>query len=215
MKLDFHTHGKLAKKLPFSEAYTDWLFEEAKKAGLDALCLTEHFNTLQFEDVYRYLIGKSRREGDTLVLESGLRVFAGMETDIAEGGHVLTLGTPEDILELNHRLEPYKEPGRFLPFGQLLKFFREYPVKIGAAIPSGRGGISPSCLRRSWSSLIFWISTEKTRRKIWKGTKQKTYSLGTLLNRPVIGGQRYPSGSAVRVHLYGVSEGSLPDRRSL
>ena len=30
MYLDFHTHGKLAKKLPFSTVYTDWLFGEAK-----------------------------------------------------------------------------------------------------------------------------------------------------------------------------------------
>ena len=44
MKIDFHTHGKLAKKLPFSKEYTDWLFREAQKSGLDALCLTEHFN---------------------------------------------------------------------------------------------------------------------------------------------------------------------------
>ena len=37
MKMDFHTHGKLAKKLPFSEVYTNWLFAEAKRAGLDAM----------------------------------------------------------------------------------------------------------------------------------------------------------------------------------
>ena len=52
MYLDFHTHGKLAKKLPFSTVYTDWLFGEAKDAGLNALCLTEHFNTLQFDELY-------------------------------------------------------------------------------------------------------------------------------------------------------------------
>ena len=38
MRLDFHTHGKLAKKLPFSTVYTDWLFDEARRAGQDALC---------------------------------------------------------------------------------------------------------------------------------------------------------------------------------
>ena len=69
MRLDFHTHGKLAKKLPFSTAYTDWLFGEARRAGLDALCLTEHFNTLQFADVYGYIASVSRRIGDTLELE--------------------------------------------------------------------------------------------------------------------------------------------------
>ena len=66
LRLDFHTHGKLAKKLPFSTVYTDWLFEEARRAGLDALCLTEHFNTLQFSDLYAYLASKSRRVGSTL-----------------------------------------------------------------------------------------------------------------------------------------------------
>ena len=69
MRLDFHTHGKLAKKLPFSTVYTDWLFGEARRAGLDALCLTEHFNTLQFADVYGYIASVSRRIGDTLELE--------------------------------------------------------------------------------------------------------------------------------------------------
>ena len=73
MRLDFHTHGKLAKKLPFSTAYTDWLFGEARRAGLDALCLTEHFNTLQFADVYGYIASVSRRTGDALELENGLR----------------------------------------------------------------------------------------------------------------------------------------------
>ena len=58
MKLDFHTHGKLAKRLPFSTTYTDWLFGEAKDAGLSALCLTEHFNTLQFDELYAYLAGE-------------------------------------------------------------------------------------------------------------------------------------------------------------
>ena len=72
MRLDFHTHGKLAKKLPFSTAYTDWLFGEARQAGLDALCLTEHFNTLQFADVYGYIASVSRRIGDTLELENGI-----------------------------------------------------------------------------------------------------------------------------------------------
>ena len=74
MYIDFHTHGKLAKKLPVSTEYTDWLFDQARRAGLDALCLTEHFNTLQFDEIYSYLSRISRREGDCLVLENGLRV---------------------------------------------------------------------------------------------------------------------------------------------
>ena len=61
MYFDFHTHGKLAKKLPFSTDYTDWLFDQAKRSGLDALCLTEHFNTLHFDEIYVYLDRISER----------------------------------------------------------------------------------------------------------------------------------------------------------
>ena len=67
MYIDFHTHGKLAKRASFLyRVYRDWLFGEAKGAGLDALCLTEHFNTLGFDQVYEYLLDKYDRDGDTL-----------------------------------------------------------------------------------------------------------------------------------------------------
>ena len=88
MKLDFHTHGKLAKRLPFSTVYTDWLFGEAINAGLDALCLTEHFNTLQFDELYGYLSTRSTREGDALVLENGLRA-EGFVFDTALAAYLL------------------------------------------------------------------------------------------------------------------------------
>ena len=78
MKLDMHTHGKLAKKLPFSPEYTDWLFREANEAGLDALCLTEHFNTLGFAEVYQYISENYEEERDTFLTREGLRIFPGM-----------------------------------------------------------------------------------------------------------------------------------------
>ena len=34
MRIDFHTHGKLARELPFSPEYLEWLFSEARAAGL-------------------------------------------------------------------------------------------------------------------------------------------------------------------------------------
>ena len=142
MYLDFHTHGKLAKKLPFSEEYTHWLFGEARAAGLDALCLTEHFNTWGFAELYRYITSHADREGDTLVFD-GLRIFPGMETDIAEGGHILSVGPMEAILELNRRLEPNKAKGNFLPFARLMDLFGEYPVFVGGAHPFRAGGHIP------------------------------------------------------------------------
>ena len=135
MKLDMHTHGKLAKKLPFSPEYTDWLFREANEAGLDALCLTEHFNTLGFAEVYQYISENYEEERDTFLTREGLRIFPGMEVDIAEGGHTLVIGNMHVILEMNRRLSPYKEKGKFLPFAKWAEIVKEYPVLFGAAHP--------------------------------------------------------------------------------
>lgn len=143
MKIDFHTHGKLAKKLPFSSQYTNWLFTEAKEAGLDAICLTEHFNTLGFQEVYEYIKNNYEQDGDTF-LADGLRIFPGMEVDIAEGGHILVIGQMEDILVLNGSLEDNMEKGSFLPFERLLTLLRTYPVIIGAAHPFREGSQIPT-----------------------------------------------------------------------
>lgn len=188
MYLDFHTHGKLAKKLPFSTVYTDWLFGEAKNAGLDALCLTEHFNTLQFDALYGYLMKTCRRDGDTLVTSGGLRIFAGMETDIAEGGHILSLGTPEDILELNRRLEPNKEKGTFLPFEKLMNLFEEYPIIVGAGHPFREGGHIPELPPEQLKRFHFLDLNGKDVAQDRKGTEEKTYQLGRLLGIPVVSG---------------------------
>ena len=188
MYLDFHTHGKLAKKLPFSTVYTDWLFGEAKETGLDALCLTEHFNTLQFDELYGYLMKTCDREGDTLVTRDGLRIFAGMETDIREGGHILCLGTPEEILELNRRLEPYKVCGRFLPFRKLMDLFGEYPVIVGGGHPFREGGHIPELPKDQLCRLDFLDLNGKDvaadREKTWRLTKD----LADRLEIPMVSG---------------------------
>ena len=188
MRIDFHTHGKLAKKLPFSTVYTDWLLKEAKNAGLDAICLTEHFNTLQFDELYGYLMKQCKREGDTLVTKEGLRIFAGMETDIQEGGHILSIGTPEEILELNARLEPYKEKGEFLPFASLMDLFEEYGVVVGGAHPFREGGHIPELPKEQLKRLHFFDLNGKDIALAEEETRNKTNALAKELNLPVVSG---------------------------
>lgn len=188
MYIDFHTHGKLAKKLPFSTAYTDWLFEEAKGAGLDALCLTEHFNTLQFDELYGYLMDSGDREGDTLMTKNGLRIFAGMETDIREGGHILSIGTPEEILELNQRLEPYKTAGAFLPFEKLMDLFGEYSVIVGAGHPFREGGHIPQLPEEQLKRLHFLDLNGKDVAQDPKAAWTQTQSMARALEIPMVSG---------------------------
>lgn len=188
MFIDFHTHGKLAKKLPFSTEYTDWLMGEAHNAGLDAICLTEHFNTLQFDELYGYLLDRCEREEDTLVTREGLRIFAGMETDIAEGGHILSLGTPETILELNARLEPYKEKEKFLPFERLMDLFDEYPVIVGAAHPYREGGHIPELPMEQLKRFHFLDLNGKDVAQDRAYFEKKTGALAQKLGIPMVSG---------------------------
>ena len=188
MRLDFHTHGKLAKKLPFSTAYTDWLFSEARRAGLDALCLTEHFNTLQFDELYGYLSAISRRTEDVLELPNGLRIFPGMETDVAEGGHILSIGPLEAVLELNRRLEPYKQKGQFLPFARLMRLFEEYPVLVGCGHPFRSPGHVPELPEEQLRRLGFLDLNGKDLALDRARTEELTYALAQRLNTPVVSG---------------------------
>lgn len=188
MKLDFHTHGKLAKKLPFSVDYTRWLFEEARRAGLDALCLTEHFNTLEFAGLYNYLDSVSSRVQDTLVLENGLKIFPGMETDVAEGGHILSIGPLEAILELNRRLEPYKAPGNFLPFASLVSLLKEYPVLVGCGHPYRAPGRVPELPDEQLARLDFLDLNGKDLALDRDRTQKLTNALGKKLGIPVVSG---------------------------
>ncbi len=188
MKIDFHTHGKLAKKLPFSPEYTDWLFGEAKKAGLDALCLTEHFNTLGFQEVYRYIAGRCEREGDSLVTAEGFRIFPGMEVDIAEGGHTLVIGPLECILEMNRRLEPHKEAEKFLSFEKWSKMVEEYPVLFGAGHPYRAGGHIPELPRELLERFQFLDMNGKDLARDPEGTWEKMRRLSRQLSRPLVAG---------------------------
>lgn len=188
MYIDFHTHCKLAKKLPFSTEYTDWLFDQAKSAGLDSICLTEHFNTLQFDEVYAYIASISRRDGDSLLLQNGLRLFPGMETDIAEGGHILSIGPMETILKLNSELEPYKQKENFLPFDRLMDLFDRYPVLVGAAHPFREGGHIPELSAGQLARFHFLDLNGKDAALNRERTEELTYALGIELGKPVTGG---------------------------
>ncbi len=187
MLIDFHTHGKLAKYLPFSADYTHWLFAEAKLSGLDALCLTEHFNTFGFEELYRYIADTFPKEGDSYLCD-GLRIFPGMEVDIQEGGHTLVIGTMEDILSLHTRLLPNLEKGSFLAFKDLLSLVEEYPVIFGAAHPYRAGSNIPALPPELLGRFHFLDLNGKDIAESCDTAKSQVYSLASALGLPVVAG---------------------------
>ncbi|WP_151735168.1 PHP domain-containing protein [Paenibacillus tengchongensis] len=132
MNIDLHTHGKLSKKSVFDPEYFRQMVYEAKENGLDALALTEHFNTLNFFGMYAALDEMYPYNGHYYDA-AGLKIFPGMEVDIAETGHILLIGRKEEILEVRAALEPYTREGHFIPFRQLLDLADSRGLwKIGA-----------------------------------------------------------------------------------
>jgi len=132
MRIDLHTHAKLSKASDFSENYYREMIAEAKESGLNALALTEHFNTRNFHEVYDSLDRMYPYNGETYDAE-GLLIFPGMEVDIRENGHILLIGQKEHILAVRRELEPFTAKGAFIPFADLMNLAERYPLlKIGA-----------------------------------------------------------------------------------
>lgn len=132
MRIDLHTHGKLSKNSDFSVDYFTEMVNEAKASGLEALALTEHFNTRNFYEVYETLDRLYPYNGEYYDAD-GLRIFPGMEVDIQETGHILLVGQKEHILAVRSGLEQYTAKGSFIPFANLLDMAEAWPLlKIGA-----------------------------------------------------------------------------------
>ena len=138
--------------------------------------------------MYGYIASVSQRTGDALELENGLRIFPGMETDVAEGGHILSIGPLETILELNRRLEPHKEKGNFLPFAQLMDLFEEYPVVVGCGHPFRAGGHVPELPQDQLRRLRFLDLNGKDLALDRDRTERLTHTLGKELEIPVVSG---------------------------
>lgn len=118
MHIDFHSHVKISKKSTFDPAYFEQMMTEAKANGLNAICLTEHFNTIHFFDVYDYL-DHHFNYMDDYYLVFGIKVFPGMEVDVKEGGHTLVIGKREYIRLIRNKLQSYTEKGHFISIDQL------------------------------------------------------------------------------------------------
>lgn len=131
MNIDFHTHVKVAKKSDFSPDYFKEMIHEAKLAGLDAIALTEHFNTSSLETVYNYL-DENYDYMDDYYDADGLKIFPGMEVDVREVGHILLISRRENLRSMFQTLKHHLSKGNFLPFSELMDLAEQYNVlKIG------------------------------------------------------------------------------------
>lgn len=104
MKLDLHVHAALSKKIGFELPFVREMIAGAKANDLDAIALTEHHNTGNFDEIFPILdrtfdyVGPYYEAG-------GVRILPGVEVGTAEGPHLVTIGDRMAIRTFHARLQ--------------------------------------------------------------------------------------------------------------
>ncbi|MHA6253340.1 PHP domain-containing protein [Oceanobacillus sp. CAU 1775] len=132
MHIDFHTHANLSKKITVSLEGFKEKIQNAKTSGLDAVAITEHFNSTNIIELYEMLQNEFAYEEEYYLVE-GVKVFCGLEVDVLENGHFLLIGAREDILTIARLLLPFHEEENFIPVKDLISLIEGFNLlKIGA-----------------------------------------------------------------------------------
>lgn len=129
MKIDFHSHVKLSKKTNFSLDYFKDIVKEAKGEGLTALAVTEHFNTLNFDAVYDTLDVNYEYKNDYYEAD-GLKIFTGMEVDVAENGHVLVIGNLKNVKKIRKQLAGHEVQKNFIGLQNLFELCSPFNMLV-------------------------------------------------------------------------------------
>jgi len=188
MIIDFHTHIKLSKKTRFDRSYFEEMIREAKANGLDALAVTEHFNTLAFEEIYETLDRHYPYRYGYYEVE-GVRLFPGIEVDIRETGHILIIGDRADIVAIRSRLSGHTEENAFIPFRGLLDIAEQYHVlKIGAH-PFREGTPLHHLPEEDLKRLdAFDLNGKDLHAQGIEAYSKRLYDFAARLGKPVVGG---------------------------
>lgn len=138
MNIDFHVHGLLSKRKDFNEKFFLNEIRYANDNNINGIVLCEHFNAINFKDIYGYLDKNFRYEGNRYIVD-GVAIFPAMEVSIKNKGHVIICGDRYDILELNNILKKNMVKDNLIDFEELLDIADIYNcLKIGAH-PCRRG----------------------------------------------------------------------------
>ncbi|HAK41646.1 MAG TPA: histidinol-phosphatase [Clostridium sp.] len=132
MNIDFHVHGLLSKRKDFNERFFIEEIEYARVSNLHGIVMCEHFNAINFKEIYKYLQENYKYEGDRYLVK-GVSIFPAMEVSIKDKGHVVLVGNREAILEIHEKLKPHMDRENLIEFKSLLDLADEYGcLKIGA-----------------------------------------------------------------------------------
>lgn len=132
-RIDFHVHSKLSKRLRFSLQDFEGIVTQARRTGLDAFVLTEHFQVPDFWSIYDALCQVYRYEDGVLELDDGFRILTGAELGIAEGCDLLLLGTLDRLSVFSQKLPASPVTGYKPSFAEAAREARECDLVLFGA----------------------------------------------------------------------------------
>ncbi|WP_141430858.1 PHP domain-containing protein [Bacillus sp. 03113] len=185
MFIDFHTHTKMSKDVDFNIGYFKNMIKSARKNGLTAIALTEHFNTRRFEDIYDTL---DQHYSYTQYYDvDGFKVFSGMEIDIKETGHILLIGHRDDIRKIRSHFADRTDKDNFPSFDELFDIAHSFNLlKIGGH-PTRK---STPLIHLGDDRLQQFDAFDLNGKDVAKQpfTQEEVIALGQRLNKPVVAG---------------------------
>jgi hypothetical protein len=105
-RIDTHTHPNISKHFPFNPQIIPRMVARGRRAGLDAIALTEHFHARQYWKIHEHLEATYPCERGVFMAE-GLTLVPGAEVNIREHAHVIVLG---EVPELRRLDRAFPEP---------------------------------------------------------------------------------------------------------
>jgi histidinol phosphatase-like PHP family hydrolase len=131
-RIDTHSHPKISKHFEFSPGSVDKMVRQARRVGLDAIALTEHFHATRYWDVHDYVEATFPCERGVFKAD-GIALIPGAEVNIREGAHVIVLGEVAELRRLD-RAFPSRLSERYEPtLREFLDITEDFEVvRIGA-----------------------------------------------------------------------------------
>lgn len=134
MYIDLHVHSKITRKVDFNLKHFENMIKVAKLNGLTAIALTEHFDVINFKDVYEKIKEKYEYKYDYFDV-NGLKVFSGIEIDVKGNANLLVIGNLENVYELRDMFPEEISEEDYIEINELNRIAKEKNMLIIGAHP--------------------------------------------------------------------------------
>ncbi len=131
-RIDTHTHPKISKHFEFDPTSVVRMARMARRVGLDAVALTEHFHGKDFWAIYKHLYRAYPSERGIFWADK-LALIPGAEINIREGAHIIVLGEVAELRRLDRAFPQALSDGYEPALREFLDVTDDFDiVRIGA-----------------------------------------------------------------------------------